>query len=829
MTTKKPTRNDPCPCGSGKKYKQCCLQADDIRSAHRARANDEIAGVMRAAIEHQEAGRLVEADAACKQILQLAPDHPDALHLQAMIAYQVGMHDVASVLLQHVVEIAPNYADAHHNLGVVLMAQGHAADAASSYRTAIALQPKHASAHFNLGNALKDQGKLAEAITCYQQAIVLTPDRAPLYNNLADAFQSAGRLNDAIVHYRKALAIDPTLAEVHYNLGDALREEQKLDAAAASYRQAIQVRPNYAQAYNNLANVLERQGDLDQAVDVFRQAIAIKPDFVEAYDNLGIALQKQDKLDEAIARYRQAILISPSFAKAHNSLGEALYAQGHLHDAIASCRHAIALDPDFADACNSLCNMLREIGQLDEAVAFGQRALLLQPNDAQICTNLGNSLQAQGRLDEAIACYRQALSRNPDSAVAYSNLLYTMQFVDAISAADAFVEHQRYADYFEAPLKAHWLPHANSRDPARRLRIGYVSADFFNHAVAFFIEPILATHDKSLVEVFCYYNHTRHDEHTQRIKGFADHWLPCAHMSDEQLAERIRADGIDILVDLSGHTGSNRLPVFARKPAPVQATWIGYVGSTGLTAMDYRLTNAEVDPPGLTERYHSETLIRIPDTGIAYRPEPGCPAVNTLPALNSDTFTFASLNNLIKINASVIKVWRRILDALPHARLMLGNATDSGTRERVLTQFTQADIAAERLILLPRMSFNDYLALHHRIDVALDPFPYNGGTTTMHALWMGVPVITLAGEHMVSRCAVPLLSRVGLNDFITHSEDDYLQRAIACAQDLPALDRIRQSIRTRMDDSSQEAGTVTRHIEAAYRSMWQTWCVQQGG
>lgn len=824
MTTRKTARNDPCPCGSGKKYKQCCQPADEAQSAKRSKANDEIAGLMQTAIGHQEAGRLVEADATCKQILERAPDHPDALHLQAMIAYQVGMHDVATLLLRHVVDIAPDYADAHHNLGVVMMAQGQAAEAATSYTNAIALQPRHPSAHFNLGNALKEQGKLAEAIVSYQKAAVLTPDRAPLHNNLADALQSEGRLTEAIVHYRKALAIDPGLAEVHYNLGDALREQEELDAAAASYRHAIRIRPDYAEAYNNLANVLERQGDLDTATDVFRQAIAVRPDFVEAYNNLGIALHKQDKLDEAIAYYRRAVLINPGFAKAHNSLGEALYALGHVHEAIASCRQAHALDPDFADACNSLCNMLREIGQLDEAVAFGERALSLEPNDAQICTNLGNSLQAQGRLDDAIACYRQALSNNPDSAVAYSNLLYTMQFVDTISAAEAFSEHQRYAEHFETPLKADWKPHLNTRDPARRLRIGYVSADFFNHAVAFFIEPVLAAHDTSQVEVFCYYNHTRHDAHTTRIKGLADHWLTCAHMSDDQLAERIRADGIDILVDLSGHTGANRLPVFARKPAPVQTTWIGYVGSTGLTAMDYRLTNAEVDPPGLTERYHSETLLRIPDTGIAYRPESDCPPVNSLPALTSDTFTFASLNNLIKINPSVIKVWRRILDALPHAKLMLGNATDSGTRERVLRQFNQAGIDTARLILLPRMSFSDYLALHHRIDVALDPFPYNGGTTTMHALWMGVPVITLTGSHMVSRCAVPLLSRVGLDDFITHSEEAYVHRALQCAHDLPALDRIRQALRARMNDSNQDARAVTRHIEAAYRTMWQTWC-----
>jgi protein O-GlcNAc transferase len=800
------------------------LQSEMGRSANPPSEAMEVSNALQTANAHLEAGRLLEAEAVCNQVLEMSPNHPDALHLLGMIAYQIGMHDVAAVLLGNVIDIAPNFADGHNNLGVVLMAQGKLAEAAASYQKAISLQPKHANAHYNLGNALKEQGKLAEAVASYRKAILLTPNYAQLHSNLGDTLQTQGRLAEAIASYRKALSINPNLVEVHYNLGDALREQAHLDEAVASYRRAIELKPDYAEAYNNLANVLKSQDKLEEAADAYQQAIRLKPDYAEAYNNLGSILQKQDRLKQAIAHCQQAVSIKPDFAEAHGNLGNAFYALGRLDEAVAACRRALEIKPDSAETYNSLGNALRELGRLDEAAACGRQALQLMPEFAEACNNLGNTLQAQGKLEEAIACYRQVLSINPDSAIAYSNLLYTMQYMDSVTPAETFSEHQRYAEHFETPLKAHWPSHANNRDPERRLRIGYVSADFYNHAVAFFIEPILANHDKSQVEIYCYYNHIKRDANTDQIAAHADHWLTCSKINDEQLAERIRADGIDILVDLSGHTGYNRLPVFARKPAPVQVTWIGYPGSTGLSAMDYRITNEGVDPPGLTERYHSESLIRLPDTSVAYRSESGCPPVSPLPALTTDEFVFASLNNLIKINPSVVKLWARILGALPHAKLMLANVTDSGVQQRMVELFGEAGVPEDRLILQPRMSLNDYLALHHKIDLALDPFPYNGGTTTMHSLWMGVPVITMAGEHMASRCAVPLLSRVGLSEFITHNEEEYLQRAIQMAQDLPRLDRIRQSVRDSMRTSSCEPRTVTRHLEAAYREAWRKWC-----
>ena len=720
----------------------------------------------------------------------MAPNHPDALHLMGMIAYQLGMHDVSETFFSNALESAPNFADGHNNLGVVLMEQGKLAEAAASYQKAISLQPTNANAHYNLGNVLKEQGNLTEAVASYRKAISLKPDYAQAHNNLGDVLQKQGKLAEAVTSYHKAIRIKPDLAEVQYNLGDALKEQGKLEEAVASYQQAIRIKPDYAEAHNNLGVVLKHQGKLEEAVENCKKAIRIKPDFAEALNNLGTLLDGQNHLKDAVVCFQQAISIRQDFAEAYCNLGAVLKDQGKLENAVESLKQAIRLKPDYIDAYNSM----------------------------------GNAIQAQGRLEEAIACYQQVMSIRPDAAGAYSNLLFTMQYMSTVTPEDVFCEHRRYAERYEAPLKPYWQPHRNNRDPERRLKIGYVSGDFRNHAVAFFIEPILANHDKSQVEVYCYYNYIRHDNHTDRIAAYADHWLDCAWMKDEQLAERIRADGIDILIDLSGHTAYNRLTLFARKPSPAQVTWIGYAGTTGLTAMDYRITDAYMDSPGLTERFHTESLIRLPDTGAAYWPEPGCPPVNPLPALTSGELIFACLNNLIKINSAVTALWARLLMALPHARLMLGNVSDSGIQQRLIEMFGKEGIPSERLILQPRMPTADYLALHQKIDLALDPFPYNGGTSTMHSLWMGVPVITLAGEHSVSRVGVSALSRLGLGEFITHNKEEYLQCALQFAQDLPGLDRIRQSLRERMSGANCNPVTITCHLETAYRVIWRKWC-----
>jgi len=568
-----------------------------------------------------------------------------------------------------------------------------------------------------------------------------------------------------------------------------------------------------------------QSGHIPQAKALYQQILQADPNQPDALHLLGLIEHQQGDSARGLALMQQAIQARPNDASFHFNLGNLYQDLGQLDAAIASFGQALRLQPSFVDALLGLGTAFKAQSRHDDAIESYQRVLAIQPDCVAAHFNLGNALMAQNQFDTALISFHNAVRLKPHDMGASENLLFTLQNLTTITPDEVFHEHLDYAERFEAPIKPYWQPHCNSREPERRLKVGYVSGDFRQHVVAYFIEPILANHDKAVVELFGYANNTVHDAYTDRIAAHMDHWLMCKSMSDDQLADRIRADGVDILVDLSGHTSDNRLPVFARKPAPVQATYIGYPDTTGLSAMDYRISDAWLDPPGLTERYHSETLVRIPG-GMAFRPDPDAPDVNALPALTSGELILASFNHLRKVNSAVIQLWARILHTLPQARLMLGNVSGSETAQRLTSQFEQRGIAPERLILMPSMTLTDYHLIHHKIDLALDPFPYNGTTTTMQTLWMGVPVITLAGNNAKSRCGVSLMSRVGLPEFIAQSEDEYVHCAVKFANDLPKLNEVRQSLRARMNAPACQPAAITRQLEAAYRDMWRTWCAQ---
>jgi len=464
------------------------------------------------------------------------------------------------------------------------------------------------------------------------------------------------------------------------------------------------------------------------------------------------------------------------------------------------------------------------LGRFDESIASSRRAVELDPAFADAYNNLGLALISQGQPAEAVNIFRKTIELRPNILTSHSNMLLTLQYVSGLDPMDVFQEHAHYGELLEAPLKPHWQPHKNLPDPERRLKIGYLSGDFRNHSIAFFMEPIFSNHDKSQIEIYAYYNHTQRDRYTDQIAASFDHWIPCADMSDDELAERIRNDQIDILIDLSGHTAFNRLPVFARKPAPLQATWQGYQATTGLTSMDYRITDDSMDPVGTTEQYHTETLVRIPSSG-QFKPAENSPELNPLPALSGGKFTFGCLNNLAKINQDVIRLWARILHALPQSQFMLGNISGDSTRDSLSAMFLQEGIAAERLIFKPKMAFGDYLTLHQQIDLALDTFPYNGGTTTFHSLWMGVPVVALAGNTPVSRAGVSIVAGAGLSEFANASEVEYIACAVKFAQDLPRLNQIRMTLREKMTPLfGNDPVYLTRPLEDLYRTLWTKWC-----
>jgi len=789
------------------------------------------------------------------------PQDASAHYDRGNALYSQGKINEAAAAYRDAVAIKPDYAEAHCNLGNALKQRGELNEAVGAYRAAIANKPDYAKAHYNLGLALREQGKRDEAVEAWRQTVMLDPNMAEAHSDLGVALQELGRFDEAVAAYRQAIRIKPDYDRAHHNLGIALKEQGKIDEAIAAWRQAIGMRPRSAEALSDLGHALMLEGRLDEAVDACRQALRINPDHAEAHCNLGNALRDQDKLDDAIAAYREAIRINPTVAEFHSNLGVALaergrlaeavaahreaisqkpdYAVGHSNlgvglqeqgkfdEAVTAYRKAISLKPQFAEAHSNLGNALCQSGRLDAAVAACREAIGIKPDYAEAQSNLGVALQYQGKLDEAAAAYRKAIDIKPEHSKTLSNLLFCLNYDETASNAELFAAHREWQErYGNGAVR--FASHDNARDPQRRLRIGYVSPDFRVHSVAYFLEPLLAAHDRQAVEVFCYADVSQPDGLTAHLRQLAEHWLVSVGLSDDELAERIRSDGIDILVDLAGHTADNRLRLFARKPAPVEVSWLGYPNTTGLTAIDYRLVDAVTDPPGDSDAWASERLFRLEGGFLCYGGFEDLPDAKPPPSLTSSRVTFGSFNNPAKLSSATMDAWGRLLSAVPDARLLLkGKAlTDRATRALYQSRLIERGVPAERLQLIPALPNPiSHLAAYELVDVALDPFPYNGTTTTCEALWMGVPVVTLRGDRHAGRVGASLLTQIGVTDLIAGSVDEYTAIAAALARDPARLAALRQSLRARMKASPLcDSRAFARKMEAAYRTMWRRWC-----
>jgi predicted O-linked N-acetylglucosamine transferase (SPINDLY family) len=745
---------------------------------------------LRTALAHHQAGRLELAAEIYRRVLAVEPNHPDALHLLGMVHHQRGESTTAIDLISRAVALSPTAADYHRNLGDAHRAAGQMEQAVACYQRALELAPHDVAAHNKLGIAYRAQGKLAEATTCY----------------------------------RRALELAPALAEVLNNLGNALADQQQTAEACDCYRQALQRAPNDPRYRHNLGTALEAEGRRAEAIGYYRYAIKMRPDFAEAYASLGNALQAQGELAEAVTCLERAVALKPDFAEAHNNLGNVLRRQGRLGESIAACRRALELKPDLASAHNNLGSVLKDLGRLDEAVDCYRKAIELRPDFTEAHNNLGNAWKDQGQIDEALACYRRAVEAKPDFVHTQCNLLYTLHFSPTCDAATLYAELRRFNEQYARPLAATIQPHANDRAPDRRLRVGYVSPDFRKHPVGRFLLPLLEAHDRQQYDIWCYASVEVRDAITERCQAAASVWRDVTALDDEELAAAIRADGIDILVDLTMHMAHSRLGVFARKPAPVQVTYLAYCGTTGLDAMDYRLTDPYLDPPGGEERFYVEQSVRLPETYWCYHPMTEAPAPGELPARTAGYVTFGSLNNFCKFNPATLAAWCQLLAAVPDSRLLL-HAAQGGHRERTRALFAGQGVSAERLKFVDFLPAAQYFRIYQQIDVALDPFPYGGGTTTCDALWMGVPVVSLAGQTAVGRGGLSILSNVGLPELVAHTPDEYLQIATHLAADRPRLAELRATLRERMQRSPlMDAPRFARNVEAAYRTMWRRWC-----
>ena len=651
------SRNALCPCGSGKKFKHCCALLGGIHSGIPRSGADGVADALQAAIAHHQGGRLHQAEATYRRILQLQPNHAGALHLLGVAAAQSGKYELAVDLITRAIDENPS---------------------------------------------------------------------------------------------------DPAY---YSDLGNALEAQSKLDEAVVSYRRALNLKPDYADAYSNLANALQLKGRLDEAVECCIQALSIKPDHAEAYINLGAARRDQGRLDEAIACYRKSLQIRPDYAKAHSNLGATYLIQGELEGAVAGFRQALALKPDYVDAHSNLIFTLDLMMEADSATLQGER-------------KRWNAAHAAG-----------------------------------LSGSPAF---------------------ANPPEPERRLRIGYVSADFRKHSAAIGFGAMLVKYDRAGFDVYAYSNSAKEDAHTELFRQNVSGWRKILGLSDDAAAELIRQDRIDILVDLSGHTAGNRLLVFARKPAPVQITAWGYNGGTGMKAMDVYFAD-RVLVPQEERQFYAEEVRYLPSAFSAYFQEP-FPAVNALPALSAKRVTFGSFNRLVKVSAEAFKTWAQVLLAVPESTMVLKTAEldDAGTRERVIGRFVQAGVDPKRITLLGRSSWQDHMVAFNQIDIALDPFPQGGGVTTLEGLMMGIPVVALCGTTFAGRGSASILTVLGLTDWIAPTQHRYVEIATQKAGDLAALADMRQQLRRRFTASLLgDTEAYARVAEQQYRELWRAWCQRQ--
>jgi protein O-GlcNAc transferase len=670
---------------------------------------------------------------------------------------------------------------------------------------------------FVVARQLHQAGNLEKAEKACLQILCANPDHADAHHLLGLMAFQAGRYSEAVASLTRAIALNPKVFHYRANLGAAYLALNKLDMALTCYQEVVRLRPDFADGHRSVGNILLKQGRAAEAVAHFHEALRIQPSFAEGHNSLGIAQQEQGRLDAATSCFQQALRINPGFAEAHNNLGNTLERQGKLDEACRSYQEALRLKPGFADAHS----------------------------------NLGCVLLRQGQLEPAVASFRQALDLNPDLATAQTNLLACSNY-DPLAQPDAvFAEHVRWGKARESA--SHPLPHANDPNPDRPLRIGYVSPSLCFHPLTRYLEPVLTNHDPRQFTVFCYAEVRTPDTVTTRLQALVRHWRSTCGLTDTELANRIIDDKIDILVDLAGHTANSRLTVFAHKPAPIQATWLGYLNTTGLTRMDYRLTDELLDPssgvrcPESGVSSHSsdtghrtpdagqfpirdtEELLRLPHGMCCFAPPMDAPTVEPLPAPRHGHVTFGSLNGLLKLNRQVIDLWSQVLKAVPGSRfLMFHHGLKSTAREDIRGQFADRGIGPQRLDLRQGSADVGYLRIYGEIDVSLDTFPATGGVTTCESLWMGVPVLTLCGVRPAGRNSAALLTRARLGDWVVDRPEEFVAKAVQWSNELELLATLRAQLRQRVTSTLCDARRFTRSLEEAYRYMWRRWCAVQG-
>jgi predicted O-linked N-acetylglucosamine transferase (SPINDLY family)/thioredoxin-like negative regulator of GroEL len=807
--------------------------------------------------------RWSDAQRLYQEVLSSKPDQLEALEGLGVTSLALAQPARAVEFLRRARRGAPRNARLLALLARAQRQSGVPAEAAETCQKALELDAQQPAIWLELALCQFEFGALEPAIASCFRAIQLNPNDAAAWHLSAKAFGAGGKLSEALRAERQALAKNPWLFDAHLNEGQLLERSGAPDAALISYfvasllsengaaREPLErllaalasshearasdvqlvqdlARERRAEQALALGRLLREQQRPASVIVCFELALSLAPD-IEVCRELAEALFHLGQRERAQQRLLQGLELSPRDVQSYRLLSSWLASELRFVGSDVRWQTLLGNCPDDVVALVNLGAAAQRMGRPSEAVPLQRRALQLRPDLIEPYINLAAALCDQGSVQEAALAHRQALAIDPTRWAVHSNLLLNAHFDPELSPEALLGKHREFGRALSewlGPMRRKFL---NGPDPGRRLRIGYVSPDFNDHPVAHFLEPVLREHDPRLYEVFCYSDVARPDAVTTRLREYATVYRACAGDTDEALAELIRMDEIDILVDLAGHGLHNRLPVFARKPSPVQVTWLGYFDTTGLEAMDYRIADAHSVPPG-AEQYFVERVVRLPRSSTCFLPRLS-PEPAPSPFHARGHLSFGCFSNPTKVSRDVAAVFGRILRNVAHSRLLFKYHTfaDPGIQARFLRWFAEEGIARDRIVFQGHSPLEQYLAAFGEVDVALDPFPYSGETTALHTLWMGVPLVALEGRTVAQRLASRVLRVAELHEYVARSSDDYVRIAERLAADPAGLASSRRSLRARLEASPLlDHRGVTRELEAAYRGMWHRWCKSQG-
>lgn len=769
-----------------------------------------------------------DLDQAVERVLRLA-----------LIKHQAGDLSGAEDIYRLILETQPNHADTNHNLGVLAVQSSNLEAALPYFLTAIEANSNAPQYWVSYLNTLVSCSQLEVATDIFTLAL---DQGGALEQSLIGQMKDKGELFQSIIEKRyriNGLHRDAAETGVSSKLRKLGRSPSKQDMdrilrlyglgrlkeVEALARTLARRYPDHSFPWKTLGAVLQEQQKYQDALSASEIAIQLDPKDVEILNNHANLLASLGRIGEAEAYCKKAIELDPKAATPIDTLGVILFGARRYQDAEVYFRKALDLQPNFANSLSNLSLILRQTQRLVEAEDLTRKALMLNPRQARTYSNLGLILNDAGRYKEANEANRKALALEPTLVETHSNLLFGLSNDDNVNAEALFQEHLQFAKKFEEPLRPYWASHANAKSKNRKLNIGFVSGDLNVHPVANFIEPILVNLSKhNSLNLYAFYNDSLEDFVTARLKQYFFDWQSVSSLNDDELAALIRIKEIDILIDLSGHTAKHRLLTFARKPAPLHITWMGYPGTTGLSAIDYYFTDAFFLPDSSFDRLFTEKLIRLP-ASAPFLPYSPSPFVTPAPALSNKYLTFGSFNRIGKITPVVVSVWAQLLNEVGDSKLVLGGMPSETEFEVLRSRFEQHGVARDRLHYFPRAAMEGYLTKLATIDLCLDTFPYNGGTTTLHSAWMGVPTLTMAGDAVATRTGACIMSHLGLQRMIAHDAEEFVKEGVYWSKHMDELAAIRMSLRNRLQDSTiSNPSLIADSINKAFHQIWARWC-----